>query len=514
MSESSPSPSAKPTLLKVSNLTKRFPGVLANDHINVDIRKGEIHCLLGENGAGKSTLAECIYGYYQPDEGEIHFKGEKVEITSPHEAIDLGIGMVHQHFVLVSPFTVVENVALGLDNSGILLDLEHVENKLHELCKEYDIELDLQAKISQLSVGEQQWVEILKALYTGVDLLILDEPTAVLTPQETAKFFTILTKMTLEGLGIIFITHKLKEVMELSDRVTVLRKGQFIDTVETKDVTRADLARMMVGREVVFRVEKEKVEQGEPILEVENLWALNDRGRNALEGVTFTLHRNEILGLAGVAGNGQKELIETLVGVRKATQGEIRIEGEIITHNSPHDVMSRGLAHIPDDRIREGLVTEFSVAQNLMLGQQRDPPFRKGLFLDSDQIEKHAQACVDAFEVATPTLDSKTKFLSGGNLQKLILARELAMQPKVLLANQPTRGLDVGVIEYVWQQLLEKRRDGDAILLASEDLDEILNLADRVMVICQGRIMDIFDIKDVKVEEIGLLMAGIEDAEC
>jgi len=514
MSESSPSPSAKPTLLKVSNLTKRFPGVLANDHINLDIKKGEIHCLLGENGAGKSTLAECIYGYYQPDEGEIQFKGEKVEITSPHEAINLGIGMVHQHFVLVSPFTVVENVALGLDNSGILLDLEKVEQRLKDLCAEYEIELDLQAKISQLSVGEQQWVEILKALYGGVDLLILDEPTAVLTPQETAKFFTILTKMTLEGLAIIFITHKLKEVMEISDRVTVLRRGKFVDTVNTSDVTREDLARMMVGREVVFRVERETVERGEPILEVNDLWALNDRGRVALEGVSFTLYRNEILGLAGVAGNGQKELIETLVGVRKATQGEIRIEGEVVTHASPHEIMSRGLAHIPDDRIREGLVTDFSVAKNLMLGQQRDPPFRNGLFLDGDRIDQHAQDCVDAFEIATPTLEHKAKFLSGGNLQKLILARELGMQPKVLLANQPTRGLDVGVIEYVWGQLLEKRKDGDGILLASEDLDEILNLADRVMVICQGRIMEIFDIQDVKVEEIGLLMAGIEDASC
>ena len=514
MSQSPPTPTAGQILLKASNLTKRFPRVLANDRVNLEILKGEIHCLLGENGAGKSTLAECIYGYYQPDEGEIQFKGEKVEITSPHEAIKLGIGMVHQHFVLVSPFSVVENVALGLDSPGIMLDLDRVEKKLQALCTEYEIEMDMRASISQLSVGEQQWVEILKALYEGVDLLILDEPTAVLTPQETEKFFTILQKMTAEGMAIIFITHKLKEVMEISNRVTVLRKGQVVDTVDTVNMTRAQLATMMVGREVVFRVDKEKIPRGDPILEVKDLWARNDRGQDALQGVTFTLHRNEILGLAGVAGNGQKELIETLVGVRKATRGEVSIEGEVITHFSPRQTMLKGLGHIPDDRISEGLVSEFSVAKNLMLGQQRDRPFRKGLFLDRDQINQHAQECVSSYEIATPTLESKTGFLSGGNLQKVILARELAIKPKILLANQPTRGLDVGVIEYVWEKLLEKRKDGDGILLASEDLDEILNLADRVMVICQGRIMGVFDIDDVIVENIGLLMAGIEEVEC
>jgi general nucleoside transport system ATP-binding protein len=514
MSESTQTPAAEQILLKASNLTKRFPRVLANDRVNLEIMKGEIHCLLGENGAGKSTLAECIYGYYQPDEGEIQFKGKKVEITSPHEAIKLGIGMVHQHFVLVSPFSVVENVALGLDTPGIMLDLDRVEKKLQTLCAEYEIEMDMRASISQLSVGEQQWVEILKALYEGVDLLILDEPTAVLTPQETERFFAILQKMTAGGMAIIFITHKLKEVMEISNRVTVLRKGQVVDTVDTKDMTQADLARMMVGREVVFRVEKEKIQTGEPILEVNDLWARNDRGQDALQGISFTLHRNEILGLAGVAGNGQKELIETLVGVRKATRGEVKIEGEVVTDASPRTIMAKGLAHIPDDRIREGLVTEFSVAQNLMLGQQRDVPFRKGLLLDNSQINMHARDCISSFEIATPAHDSKTRFLSGGNLQKVILARELGIHPKILLANQPTRGLDVGVIEYVWGKLLEKRKDGDGILLASEDLDEILNLADRVMVICQGRIMGVFDISDVKVEEIGLLMAGIEDASC
>ena len=514
MSKSSQPQNSEEFLLDVRNLTKRFPMVLANDRINMNIKEGEIHCLLGENGAGKSTLAECIFGYYQPDEGEIRFAGETVEISSPSEAIKLGIGMVHQHFVLVPTFSVVENVALGLESSGVLLNLEKVEKRLIDLCIDYDVEIDLKARISDLSVGEQQWVEILKALFGGVKLLILDEPTAVLTPQESEKLFTVLKKMTSQGLAIIFITHKLKEVMEISDRVTVLRKGQLVDTVDTKDMTKAELAKMMVGREVVFHVDKEQIQKGEPILEVRDLWANNDRGQIALEGISFALYENEILGLAGVAGNGQKELIETLVGVRKATRGEILIDGEVITHSTPRDVMEKGLGHIPDDRIREGLVTEFSVAKNLMLGQQRDRPFRKGLFLDKDQIDLHAQGCVDSYEIMTPTLESKAKFLSGGNLQKLILAREFGMQPKVLLANQPTRGLDVGVIEYVWQQLLEKRRDGDAILLASEDLDEIINLADRVMVICQGRIMDVFDIQDVKIEQIGLLMAGIEDASC
>lgn len=501
-------------LLEISNLTKRFPMVLANDRIIMNVKEGEIHCLLGENGAGKSTLAECIFGYYQPDEGTIQFAGKTVEITSPSEAIKLGIGMVHQHFVLVPTFSVIENVALGLESSGVLLNLEVVEKRLIELCLDYEVEIDLKARISDLSVGEQQWVEILKALYGGVKLLILDEPTAVLTPQESDKLFSVLKKMTVDGLAIIFITHKLKEVMEISDRVTVLRKGQLIDTVATTDMTKAELAKMMVGREVVFHVEKESIQKGEPILEVRDLWANNDRGQIALGGVSFALYENEILGLAGVAGNGQKELIETLVGVRKATRGEILINGEVITNDTPREVMKKGLGHIPDDRIREGLITEFSVAKNLMLGQQRDRQFRKGLFLDNDQINQHAQECVDSYEIMTPTLEGRAKFLSGGNLQKLILAREFGMDPKVLLANQPTRGLDVGVIEYVWEQLLEKRMNGDAILLASEDLDEIINLADRVMVICQGRIMDVFDIQDVKIEEIGLLMAGIEDASC
>lgn len=514
MSKSSQAHRHEELLLDVRSLTKRFPMVLANDQVNLNIIEGEIHCLLGENGAGKSTLAESIFGYYQPDEGEIRFAGNIVEITSPSEAIKLGIGMVHQHFVLVPTFSVIENVAMGLDSPGVLLKLDVVEKRLTELCLDYDVEIDLKARISDLSVGEQQWVEILKALYGGVKLLILDEPTAVLTPQESDKLFDVLKKMTTDGLAIIFITHKLKEVMAISDRVTVLRKGRLVDTVETKNVTKAVLAKMMVGREVVFHVEKDKIPKGQPILEVRDLWANNDRGQIALGGVSFALYENEILGLAGVAGNGQKELIETLVGVRKATRGEILIGGEVITHDSPREIMEKGLGHIPDDRIREGLVTEFSVAKNLILGQQRERQFRNGFFLDYDQINLHAQRCVDSYEIMTPTLESKAKFLSGGNLQKLILAREFGMEPRVLLANQPTRGLDVGVIEYVWQQLLEKRKNGDAILLASEDLDEILNLADRVMVICQGRIMDVFDIQDVKIEEIGLLMAGIEDASC
>lgn len=495
-------------ILKINNLTKRFPGVIANDRVNLEIQKGEIHCLLGENGAGKSTLAECIYGYYQPEEGEIIFKGEKVNLTSPNEAIKLGIGMVHQHFVLVSSFSVVENMALGLDAPGIRLNLNQVEKQLAKLCNDYQIEIDYRAKISHLSVGEQQWVEILKVLYGGVELLILDEPTAVLTPQEAAKFFTILRKMTDDGIAIIFITHKLREVMEVSDKVTVLRQGKVIDSVETKDVTKEDLAKMMVGREVIFRVEKDEISRGEPVLEVKDLWSQNDRGQDALRGITFTLHKNEILGLAGVAGNGQKELIETLVGVRKATRGEVLIEGEDVTHDSPSTLMAKGLGHIPDDRILEGLITEFSVAQNLMLGQQRDPHFRKGLFLDTNQIYQHAQNCVSSYEIATTSLDNKTKFLSGGNLQKVILARELGMSPKILLANQPTRGLDVGVMEYVWQKLLEKRENGDGILLASEDLDELLSLADRIMVIYRGEIIGVFDVQDVSMEEIGLMMAG------
>ncbi len=498
-------------VIQTVNLSKQFPNVIANDRISFGVKKGEIHCLLGENGAGKSTLAECLYGAYQADSGEIFFKGQQVKLTSPDDAIKLGIGMVHQHFVLVRPFTVIENIVLVSQSHGVLSDLSSAEVKLKSLCDDYGVDLDLHAEIWQLSVGEQQWVEILKAIYSGVDLLILDEPTAVLTPQEIERFFGILEKMRAAGLSIILITHKLNEVMQISDRVTILRKGKVVSTVVTSQETKESLANMMVGRDVVLNIDKKELPVGEPILEISNLSALNDREQTALKDLTLKLHKNEILGIAGVAGNGQRELFEVLIGVRKAESGQVLFENEDITNRSPRLIKRRGIAQVPDDRINEGLIMEFSVSENLILGQQRQAHYRQGPFLDQGRIKSAAGRMISLFGIATPSLNHKTKFLSGGNLQKVILARELEQDPKCLLANQPTRGLDIGVIEYVQQQLLEKRNDGLGILLISEDLDEIFTLSNRIAVMFKGQIMDVINTSDANLEQVGLLMAGVKD---
>ncbi len=501
-------PESTEIIIEIKELTKRFPGVLANDKISLDIRKGEIHALLGENGAGKSTLAECLFGFYQHEEGEILLHGKPVKLSTPSDAIKNRIGMVHQHFQLIDPFTVVENIVLGTDSLGAILNLKQAKNRIQKLCDQYELTLDLDAEIWQLCVGEQQWVEILKALYVGIDLLILDEPTAVLTPQETDKLFSVLEVMKIDGLSIIFITHKLREVMDVSDRVTVLRKGKKIATVETKDTSQKELAQMMVGREVLFRVAKEENPVGKELLVVEDLWACDDRGQDAVKKVSFSLRSGEILGLAGVAGNGQKELFETLVGVRKANRGKVLLDGDDITNCSPYEIMAKGLGHIPEDRKKSALVLGFKVSENLYLGRQRESNFRRGPFLNGRAINEYANNCVTEFEVATPSINHLTKNLSGGNQQKLILARELESTPIVLLAAQPTRGLDVGVVEYVHKQLLELRKNGLAILLATEELDELFLLADRIAVIFQGEIGGILDTTDTSFEEVGLLMAG------
>ena len=500
-------------VIQTKGLTKRFSHVVANDNVSVDVRKGEIHCFLGENGAGKSTLSECLYGFFQPDSGQILFKGKPVKISSPSVAIDLGIGMVHQHFVLVEPLTVVENIVLGTKPMGLFPNLSEAEAKIQELCGAYGVELNPRAKIWQLSVGQQQWVEILKALYVGIDLLILDEPTAVLTPQESERLFEVLQQMKAKGLSIIFITHKLKEVMRVSDRVTILRKGKLVDTVNTADMTREDLACMMVGREVVFRVEKEAVERGAPVLQIKDLTVKNDWKVNALCGINLTLHKNEIIGIAGVGGNGQKELFEALVGIRKVEQGEVKMNGDTVTDFSPRQIMTMGIGHVPEDRIQMGLIPDFSVAENLILGHHRDAPVRKGFNIDNSYMRDFAEQCVEEFDIVTPSIDQQTQFLSGGNQQKVILARELNQKPRVILANQPTRGLDVGVIEYVHSQLLEMRREGVGILLFSEDLDEIMNLSDRIAVLYKGEIMGVVNSKDARIDEIGLMMAGCTEDE-
>jgi simple sugar transport system ATP-binding protein len=503
----------QPNVIQTVDLVKRFASLVANDQVSFDVRQGEIHCLLGENGAGKTTLAECLYGFYQPDSGEIYFKGQPVAITSPIDAQRLGIGMVHQRFVLIRSFTVLENILLAVSSSGALLDVKKVEQDLEELCASYHLDLDLHAEVWQLSVGEQQWIEILKAIYSKADLLILDEPTAVLTPQEAELLFEFLRKMKSDGLSILLITHKLDEVMQLADRVTVLRKGKLVNTVQTSDVTKEYLAEMMVGRKVIFQTGKKDLLPGAPILVIDRLQAKNDRGQEALNGVSLTLHRNEILGIAGVSANGQKELFEVLIGVRKVVAGHVYFEGEEISRSTPGKIKRLGLGHVPNDRINEGLVMGFTVAENLILGRQRQRSYLKGFLLNNERIRVSAGKLIAKYEIATPSSNHQTRFLSGGNLQKVILARELEQNPKCLVVNQPTCGLDVGVIEYVHRQLLHLREAGAGILLISEDLDEIFTLSDRIAVIFKGRIMGVVDIKEAHIERIGLLMAGIETVE-
>jgi general nucleoside transport system ATP-binding protein len=498
-------------LLQMRNITKRFPMVLANDCVDFELNEGEIHCLLGENGAGKSTLAECLYGFYKPDEGDIIVNGEKVQLSNPTDAIHHGIGMVHQHFSLVDVFTVLDNVILGAQETGFFLDTDKVEKRLMELCALYEVNLDIHAKVWQLSVGEQQWVEILKALYAGVKLLVLDEPTAVLTPLESERLFAVLQKMKAEGLAIIFITHKLEEVMAVSDRVTVLKKGRRVETVNTVDVSVKSLAQMMVGREVIFALTKNDLPISEPVLEIRDLHALNDMGLMALNGINLTLHKNEVFGLAGVSGNGQRELFEVLVGVRQVESGNIMIDGIESAHLSPNKIMTMGVGYIPDDRLRVGVVPDFGVSENLILGLQRNPRFNNGIFLDGEKIKANALASIDQFGISTPSPFHRTKSLSGGNIQKLILAREMGgLNLKILLANQPTRGLDVGVTEYVYEKILEIREEGVGVLLASEDLEQLIKLSDRIGVIFNGEILGVVQASEANLMDIGLLMAGIK----
>lgn len=497
-------------LLKTEGVSKRFPGILANDAISMDIRQGEIHCLLGENGAGKSTLAECLFGFYQPDAGQMYLRGNAVTFSSPREAIASGIGMVHQHFVLVPRLSVIENIVIGTASSSHFINLQQAKTELNKLCQEFDIELDLNARVSQLSVGEQQWVEILKVLYTGVELLILDEPTASLTPQEADKLFAILEKLkTEQKLSIIFITHKLREVMAVSDRVTVLRGGQKVDTVHTSEVSQQDLAQMMVGREVVLRVHKETRDIGPSLLEVQNLSVLGDNQEKSVDQVSFKLHESEILGLAGVAGNGQRELFEALVGVRDISNGQVRLKNINLTRQSPGEILAHGIGHIPADRIKNGLLPDLSVAENLILGHHRSPFYRKGWFLNRKSIQEHAQTCIQGFDIRVRSSGQPIKYLSGGNMQKVIVAREFSQTSRCLIAHQPTRGLDVGVIEYVHNQLLKQASNGMGILLISEDLDEIFTLADRIMVFFEGQVMGVFETEEIDKRSIGLLMAGV-----
>jgi simple sugar transport system ATP-binding protein len=495
--------------VEVRDIVKRFPGVVANDHINFKVMAGEVHALLGENGAGKTTLMRILYGLYQPDEGQILIDEKPVTIHSPADSIRLGLGMIHQHFMLVPSLSVAENVALGLPSSrGVMLDLDVVSEKIHQLSEAYGMSVDPQAMIWQLSVGEQQRVEILKALYRGAALLILDEPTAVLTPQEVDEFFIILRRMAKEGHSLIFISHKLHEVLSISDRITVLRMGKVVRTLKTSETNRQELANLMVGRDVLLRVEHPPVNLGETRLSVRDLWVTGDKGLPAVRGINLEVRSGEILGLAGVSGNGQRELAETIAGLRKPKQGQIKIDDTEIGGLSPDQIIHRGLAYISEERFRDGVVKDLTVEENLMLEQHGNPPYARSIFMNFPKIASHSQTLVKDFEIKTPSIKTPLRNLSGGNIQKLILARELSHRPSVLIASQPTRGVDIGSTEYIHQRLIAQRQEGTATLLISEDLDEIRNLSDRIAVIFEGQIMGIVDSKEATVEQLGLMMAG------
>lgn len=498
--------------LEMRNITKRFPGVVANENVDFDVHSGEVHALLGENGAGKSTLMKILYGMYAPSEGEILLNGSTVNINSPTDAIKLGIGMIHQHFMLVETLTVAENVALGLPSSrGPLTDLVKVSKRIVELADIYGLQIDPGAYIWQLSVGQQQRVEIIKALYRGAALLILDEPTAVLTPQEVDEFFGIMRQMVADGHGLIFISHKLHEIIDISDRVTVLRDGRKIGTRNTADITKSELANWMVGREVSLNHPLEEIELGGSRLRLENISCENNRGTPALRGISIQVHSGEILGVAGISGNGQRELAEVITGLRKSTQGKVFLEGEDITGFLPGDITDRMLSYIPEERMRDGMIKDFTISENLVLREHQKMPFSRSGFLMLKNITEHSDNLIERFKVKTPSRETKAGSLSGGNIQKVVLAREISRQPRVLIAAQPTRGLDVGATEYVHAQLFEQRRDGAAIMMISEDLDEVIAISDRIAVIFEGQIMGILDRNEATPEKLGLLMAGVEE---
>ncbi|MBX3002138.1 MAG: ABC transporter ATP-binding protein [Caldilineaceae bacterium] len=505
-------PTGRPAIetLEMQRIVKRFPGVLACDYVDFDISRGEVHALLGENGAGKSTLMKILYGLYHPDGGEIRLNGAPVTIHSPTDAINLGIGMIHQHFMLVDTLTVTENVALGLSSSrGPLLDLDRVEARIRELSETYGLQVDPKAPVWTLAVGQRQRVEIVKALYRGAALLILDEPTAVLTPQEVDDLFVTLNQMKRDGHSLIFITHKLHEVINISDRITVLREGKGVGTVPNQGISRAQLARMMVGRDVLLERKRMPLQPGDVRLWLHNVSATGVTGQEALHNVSLEVHAGEILGVAGVSGNGQRELAEVVAGLRPVTSGRLEMDAQPMTNWNPGARTAAGLAYIPEERMHDGVIREFTVAENLILQDHSRTPFSRNTFLNFKQIAEHSWEMVRNFRVKTPDIETPTKSLSGGNIQKLILARELFRTPKVLVAAQPTRGVDIGAMEYIHQRLLDQRAQGTATLLISEDLDEVFALADRIAVLYEGRIMGVVDRANTNAEELGLMMAGV-----
>lgn len=493
---------------EMCNITKRFPGVLANDRVSFSARKGEIHALLGENGAGKSTLMSVLCGLYQPDEGELLVNGVPVTFRSPRSAIQAGVGMVYQHFMLAPSQTVTENVMLGLRDVPYLLNSQKLAAEVTQIGRQFGLPVDPHALIWQLSVGEQQRVEIIKMLYRGAEILILDEPTAVLTPLEIEGFFKTLRNMAAAGKTIVFISHKLDEVLSIADRITILRGGKWVDTVENKGLTKAELASMMVGREVLFRLDKSAHEPGEVRLSLHHVQALDDKRLPALRQLSLTVHAGEIVGVAGVAGNGQRELAEVITGIRPVTGGEIYVGSQNVTHTPPLARIQAGVAYVPEDRSATGSAPNLSVAENLALRAYRKAPLAGPWGLKRRHMQQQAQKLIEQFAIATPNAQTPSRKLSGGNLQKLILAREISSNPQLLVAAYPTRGLDIGATEYVRKVLLEERAKGVAILLLSEDLEEIFALADRIAVIYEGQIVGDLDAGVADLETVGLLMAG------
>jgi ABC-type uncharacterized transport system ATPase subunit len=500
-------------LLEMRGITKRFPGVLANDHVDFDVAAGEIHALFGENGAGKSTLMRILYGLHRPDEGEIRLRGVRVAITSPAVAIQQGIGMIHQHFMLVPTLTVAENVSLGLKSSrGPLTDLRRVSERIRQLSQAYGLKVEPEAYIWQLSVGERQRVEIIKALYRDVSLLVLDEPTAVLTPQEVRDLFVVLKQLVADGLSIVFISHKVNEVLELSRRITVLRGGRKIATVHGADTTVNELADMMVGHEVAQVGVPSDRQPGPVMLAVSNLRVTGDRGAETVRGLSLQVRSGEIVGIAGVSGNGQRELAEAIAGLRQPTGGQIEIAGADVTRRHPRVIREAGLAYVPEERMRDAVIGDLNVAENLIMVATADPAYTRLGFLRNRAIRRHCRQLVAEFDVRTPSLDTPAHNLSGGNIQKLIMARELSGSPKVLLVAQPTRGIDVAASVYIHQRLISQRADGTAVLVISEDLDELMAISDRILVVYEGAIISEVGPRTTSKEAIGLMMAGVPAA--
>lgn len=496
-------------VVEMIGITKIFPGTIANDNVNFDLNKGETHVLLGENGAGKTTLMNILYGLYQPEKGIIKINGKETKISSPNDAIKSGIGMVHQHFMLVENFSIAENIILGNEpKKGMKLDMKKARKEVDEIAKKYGFNINPDDIVEDISVGQQQKVEILKALYRGADVLILDEPTAVLTPQEIEELGVIIKNLKSEGKSVILITHKLKEVMNMSDRVTIVRRGKVTGVVNTKDTSIDELAELMVGRKVNLVVEKKEMKIGGAVLVIKDVCASDHRGIEVLKDINLTVYEGEILGVAGVDGNGQSELIEVLSGLRKAKSGSIDLKGKSIYGLTPREINDVGMGHIPEDRHKRGLVLNENLYENAVLGKHYKSEFSGKVMMNYKNIKAHCEKLVKEFDVRTPNIDVLASSLSGGNQQKLIVAREISKDPELLIASQPTRGLDVGAIEYIHGRLVEERDKGKAVLLVSLELDEILSLADRIAVMYDGEIVDILDRKDANEQKLGILMAG------